>query len=521
MSDLSIYQQAILNWLVNNAGTGRHLIGSGVAGCGKTYTAMKLFEVGISLQQSGCYVAFNKDIREAVIPKLPKGTSSETYHSHGFRAIRNSFGGARMDENKLLNFLKQYPQLVYLKYKIKKLVSLCKINGILSPDDETLYRLSIEFDIDFDDTDGKPNERQMRTAFDFTRKAINYSLDNCTVVDFDDMLFIPYAMPNEISMPQYDLLIIDELQDTSPVQMALALRSVNPGGNIIGIGDRKQAIYAFRGAGATSVDDFKTGTNADELPLSICYRCPTEVRDLVNRRFPEIKFETPEWAKQGQVLRMKQNKAIEAMIPGDLILCRVNKYLVEGAFEAIRAGKRAQVKGRAIGKGITALIKKSNAGTTKEFLDWLDAWRDREIEKAERIESEDKRQAVIDQFETILVIADGTLAVDELAARCDALFDDDPRNCIVFSSVHKAKGLEANNVYISHPELMPHPAAWKPIDIKQERNIEYVAVTRAMENLIFIDEGKEEKKLPEQTKALPEPFINTEAVEISPLPFRF
>lgn len=45
-----------------------------------------------------------------------------------------------------------------------------------------------------------------------------------------------------------DLLLVDEFQDTSPIQLALFLRLADTAGRSIWVGDQKQSIFAFRGA---------------------------------------------------------------------------------------------------------------------------------------------------------------------------------------------------------------------------------------------------------------------------------
>jgi len=77
------------------------------------------------------------------------------------------------------------------------------------------------------------------------------------------------------------------------------------------------------------------------------------------------------------------------------------------------------------------------------------------------------------------------LFLDELYTRIESIFSDDVQG-ISFSTVHKAKGLEARNVYLLRPDLFPHPMAKKPWEIQQETNIHYVAATRSLENLYFI-----------------------------------
>jgi DNA helicase II / ATP-dependent DNA helicase PcrA len=62
---------------------------------------------------------------------------------------------------------------------------------------------------------------------------------------------------------------------------------------------------------------------------------------------------------------------------------------------------------------------------------------------------------------------------------------------IVLSTVHKIKGLEADRVFIIRPDLLPMqtPKAWQAM---QEKNLEYVAVTRARLELIYDREWMDE-----------------------------
>jgi DNA helicase-2/ATP-dependent DNA helicase PcrA len=56
----------------------------------------------------------------------------------------------------------------------------------------------------------------------------------------------------------------------------------------------------------------------------------------------------------------------------------------------------------------------------------------------------------------------------------------------LFMTIHKSKGLENNTIFILHPELLPHPAATQEWQMQQESNLKYVAITRAIENLIWV-----------------------------------
>ena len=79
-----------------------------------------------------------------------------------------------------------------------------------------------------------------------------------------------------------------------------------------------------------------------------------------------------------------------------------------------------------------------------------------------------------------------TLTVGGLIKNIKTIFGDKEKNSVIFSTVHKAKGLEADNVWILSPEKMPHPMAKSAADREQERNICYVAITRAKKNLNYV-----------------------------------
>jgi superfamily I DNA/RNA helicase len=95
-------------------------------------------------------------------------------------------------------------------------------------------------------------------------------------------------------------------------------------------------------------------------------------------------------------------------------------------------------------------------------------------------------QNVEDKRDTIFAIAKEVHSLEDLKQKIASIFADTIPD-ITFSSVHKAKGLEADNVFIINRELMPHPKAkldWEKI---QEQNIMYVAFTRAKNSLTFVN----------------------------------
>ena len=56
------------------------------------------------------------------------------------------------------------------------------------------------------------------------------------------------------------------------------------------------------------------------------------------------------------------------------------------------------------------------------------------------------------------------------------------------STIHKSKGLEADNIFIIEPQLMPAKWAQQEWEFEQEKNLDYVARTRAKHNLYYVND---------------------------------
>lgn len=66
-------------------------------------------------------------------------------------------------------------------------------------------------------------------------------------------------------------------------------------------------------------------------------------------------------------------------------------------------------------------------------------------------------------------------------------------DAVVVSSIHQVKGLEAKRVFIINYNLMPYTSNRKTADDNiQEKNLRYIAVTRAKE-ILYLCEGEEDE----------------------------
>ena len=107
-------------------------------------------------------------------------------------------------------------------------------------------------------------------------------------LDFDDILSQVARMLE--TEPEFrrsvqnsmDYLLVDEMQDTSPVQWSI-IKSLYPAVRIFCVGDDAQSIYSFRGADFESVHNFcSILPNSIKLKLTENYRSTQSILDVAN-----------------------------------------------------------------------------------------------------------------------------------------------------------------------------------------------------------------------------------------------
>lgn len=106
--------------------------------------------------------------------------------------------------------------------------------------------------------------------------------------DYDDILHrfakVMHDQPDvrrQIAQ-RYDHLLVDEMQDTNPLQW-LILESLGSHAHLFCVGDDAQSIYAFRGADFRNVHSFDERLEqAETLKLELNYRSTQEILDLAN-----------------------------------------------------------------------------------------------------------------------------------------------------------------------------------------------------------------------------------------------
>jgi DNA helicase-2/ATP-dependent DNA helicase PcrA len=479
----SPYQRDVFDWIQYGEG---NAVVEAVAGSGKTCTmvhAASLFDKGAE----SVFLAFNKHIADELSSKVPAHVTCGTMHSLCLRSLRD-FNPIKIDDSKCRNITKSLVDKVVPDSEVNarseitrtllRMVSLAKSTLVNPYIESEVLGLLAEYNLTFS------IEEYQKTAIELLPQILEKSKEERTLIDFDDMIWHVYV--HNLPIKQYQWVVCDEAQDLNNLQMEILKRMIAPGGRCICVGDRFQSIYGFRGANNQAIPLLIEKLNAKILPLNVCYRCPSRHIELAQKIVPQI--ESTETAKPGVIEHYSYSEVQNQLKDGDLILCRCNAPLVGLCFSLIERGIKATIKGRDIGQSLVTLIESMRAKDLPNLIEKITAYEEKETAKLNEKGWIMAAQSLSDRCNVILTISHRSEmhSIGDVSGFIDSLFQDYTKEGITCSSVHKAKGLEAESVYILYPNLMPLKYAKTDEDIQQERNIEYVALTRSKQFLGFI-----------------------------------
>jgi len=505
----SPYQEAIYRFIEEGVG---HGVVMATAGSGKTTTL-----AGVARRLPGgsqsLFVAFNTAAAEQLKERLPRRLTSpavgavtaRTVHALGLKTLATAVEDrklARVHPGKYKELVKARLRNTEQSYQVspttaaqavqylRELTHYARVNLAQEGDRGVLERLAKTYHLR---PPGNPELVSDLHAqlWEVLRDGVALALEG--LYDYTDMIYVP-VVANLPPAQRYDFVCVDEAQDLSPMQLEFILRLPYPQGRLLFVGDPRQAIYGFAGADTRAMDRIVERTGATVLPLSVTYRCPQKHVRLARRFAPEI--EAAPGAVEGKVTAIPEGALAKYVMPGDLVLCRINAPLVETCLELIQRRIPAQVLGRDIAGKLQA---DARAVFKLGLADWkarLNRFERREVETilharlpqdvAERMVY--RRQDELACLRAIVgdAVQGGAATLKELEARIDRLFGD-AAGMVTLSTVHKAKGKEAENVFILLPHLMPLPHAETPEEREAEDCVRFVAVTRATRKLVFVE----------------------------------
>jgi superfamily I DNA/RNA helicase len=516
----SKYQKDIFNFILKDT---RNAVVSAVAGSGKTTTLLKALDL-IPDDKSVLFLAFNVSIRDELKRRIPenKNIDVKTVHGFGYTIMRNNYD-CGVDEKSLkyrnlfwdiINFysgekpdsLDKYgfneEQNKYIqgihdsvqgenidRYKfVTDVVTLCNLSRqhLVNFDIKPIGVGEINKIAEFHSVNNQDGEST--AAWYLSKLGMSY----LKVLDYTDMISLPIILNH--SGDNYDFVFIDECQDLNSCHRLLMQKAMKPdGGRFIAVGDPKQAIYGFAGADHESYQKLKELPNTVELPLSFTYRVSPEILNLVRHINPAIIAHSKN--RSGRVI---ENFSYKDIMDGDMVLCRNTFPVVSLCIKLLSEGKKSYIIGSDIGKSLKTMIlscnKKNEEYNMTNVICCLLKDKEKLIEKTmtnhtmKRSEALEDNQVILfgEKIQVIEALSHGIDDPAIVVKKIDDIFSDDKKSGICLSNVHKSKGLESERVFIIHPELFPSKFATLPWQIEQEKNLEYVAYTRAKTTLGFV-----------------------------------
>lgn len=496
----SKYQKDIFDYIEHGQG---HLVVEAAAGSGKTFTLIKCLEL-IPNDKRILLTAFNKDIVNELKKKAKEFPNVEckTLHGLGMLMVMKN-----VDEMSPVPEIFKYSSQFYSNPSAYTKINLFR----LKKHDRKTYMDNVKKYVDFaryflcqtpKDLDEIEKVYEIETVADekeVAMKLLEWGKTNLKTMDYTDMIWLPNVLNLKPIGLQYDYIMVDECQDMNKAERELVLKCFKMGTRMVSVGDENQLIYQFSGSDKDSLNTLKNLPNTKCLPLSISYRCADSIVEYAQRIVPSI--EKNDDHRAGNVL---EDVPLEDVKDGDMVLCRTNAPLVDLYNRYLKLGKKSYIVGKDIGSNMKTIIESMNMtevnwgniekdGLFIRLYDDLFETRNKimaesNVSKEDAINSR-QFQDKLDMINAIGAMANGINSVEELLGKIDVVFPKKvQKEGIKLSTIHKSKGLECENVYIACKSLMPSKNATTKWEKRQERNLMYVAYTRAKNKLGFLDE---------------------------------
>lgn len=190
-----------------------------------------------------------------------------------------------------------------------------------------------------------------------------------------------------------------------------------------------------------------------------------------------------------------------------MAIARKNKDLADIFLSIVRQGKPVYLKDKDLVENTIKTIKNLNCEDIATLNTKLEELKERFRKEMKNPENaltasaiNNGKMDIYSMIQSILVYymshneKKSNTTVDDFISFISELFVTEPSdNAIIVSSIHQVKGLEAKRVFIINYNLMPYTSSKKTAeDNIQEKNLRYIAVTRAKE-VLYLCEGEEDE----------------------------
>lgn len=492
----SEYQIKILDFIVS--GHGNAVVKAG-PGSGKTHIMVSGIKL-IPHEKKCLFLAFNKAIRDEISNKLSNYSNCtvKTVHGLGYD-ILSSVLDTKPDVN----------EYKYRDYLRRNMCELCNASFKNGESEYNSYFDTIIQLLEFSRLSLAQVPREIqRVAKEYNitihydedvvvKKLMDWGKTITNVIDYTDMVWLPNELDIINKVHRYDWIFNDEAQDYSVAYVKLFLKCFKRSTRFVACGDEYQSINQFAGASEHALEEMINYRNTQVLKLPISYRCDRAIISEANKYVSDI-----EARPDAGLGLIKQGSSIADIKINDMVLCRNNAPLFKMYGKLIQRGIPCYIKGKETDKEkLLDIIEKFSVGEDlgKDFktdglftrlYDDMVTERNRLVysglENVEAINSMSV-QSKYDTIISLITISSDCETKSQLIEKIEKIYNNDNVG-VCLSTIHKAKGLEADNVHIICKSMLMPKRAKTDKEIQQERNLLYVAVTRSKHMLCFLSE---------------------------------
>lgn len=445
------------------------------------------------LPHSTLFLAFNSAIAKELGERMPhRQDQCKTFHAICLRILTQRVGRLKVDNYKYQNLAKKEGMSEDKAYMVRDIIECFQLSADAAMSqvadwtpqfiravcpEVNYYELEIPADCELE-------------VLDCASILLQREAKKLTAYTFSDMLFFVahYAHHKKWWLTDYDCVVVDESQDVSPIRLSIVKRLTK---RVIHVGDTRQSIYMFAGAMSDAMTELTATFQCKQYPLSTTWRCARKIVEEAERIIGPFLQARPD-APDGIVDQITNAQFVNSYLDADcMVICRTNAPLLNTAFSLFRANTEFNIKSdfpERLAKRAKRLAEgcKGMAAYRTAILEWRD-------NKLDGCKSDLLKERITDEADCLLLLCDRV----ERPMDAHSLLLQLMRSTrgVTLTTGHKAKGLEANSVFIIRPDLVPAP--WidpdmKPLQYQQELNLHYVMVTRAKNNLFYVI--PEEKK---------------------------
>ena len=490
-------QKAIFDFAENGI---QNLIVQAVAGAGKTTTLIECAN-RIDPGKKVMLLAHNKSTRDTLRERIGNRRNVKVYTLHGL---------AWRIFNERFNFAPVIDDDKYRKYVNRHLADIAADEyRNLSQPHKMIYRANLFDLINKARHNLKQSEKEIRKMAvrkyginlmaDEARVAsliLSWGAENTDTVDFQDLLWLPSEKGYFTKKYLADVIMLDEAQDASIAQQDIVSRCFKRTTRLFAFGDRDQTINSWCGSDNEAFEHLKDPDtfrrDAKELPLTTNYRCGRKIIDYA-RKYTDNNIHAWTGAAEGEI---NYDVPLRNAKSGDMILCRNISPLMEVYRKGIANGQKMYFRGEELGKNLITATDCVEGESVEEIIKNLKIQAVSLWDYITETAGIDPKESVYDK--RIVSLIDTIKTMENLPKTVGdrkimnkfikEIFSDEGLDGIQLSTVHRAKGLEADNVYIICPSLIPSKLAKMEWQKTEERHLQYVMYTRPKISLNFVSE---------------------------------